>query len=148
MGAGRVVRMGLAAATLAFAAIGTALGADARWYAASGLVGTLWWLWDFLGDRVVGPLAASFTQLFFEGGSGPYPSGRPAGSEGDEAIRRLERRLERSVSAEADVHAALQLADLYRTLRDDDLRARALIHQMKARYPGNPLLQRYEDSVA
>lgn len=143
MVAGSIVRAGLGAATVLFAVIGTVLGGDLRWYGASGLVGTMWWLWDFLSERVFQPLGASLARLFFEGGD--LPSSRASSAE--DIIQRLEARLDQVISRESDVQAALRLADLYRVVRDDDLRARAVVEMMKARYPDSPELRKYLEAV-
>ena len=137
-----IVRFGLAVGTIAFAVIGTALGKDARWYAASGLLGTIWWLWDFLTEHVFEPMAASFSRMFFEGAD--LPAARKTNPL--DTIMLLEKRLEQPVSEETDVQAALRLADLCRVMNDDPVRARAIVEMMKGRYPGNAALARYEEA--
>lgn len=139
MVAGTIIRTGLGLATVAFAIIGTLVGQDLRWYAASGLTGTMWWLWDFLSERIFQPMGHAFARMFFEGGDLPAPPRRnPL-----ETIQRLERRLEQPVSRDSDIQAALRLADLYRVINDDDVRAVALIEMMRVRYPDSVELKRF-----
>src|SRR6267143_3825296 len=111
-----IVRVGLGGATLAFAALGVLTG-DTRFYLASGLTGTFWWLWDWVADAVLAPLGDMLENLFLGGGVGiPLPP--ESGSTGEDAIRRLEARLEHPGSPDEEVQAALRLADLYRVVRD------------------------------
>lgn len=137
--AGAIVRTGLGLATLAFAVVGTLVGGDVRWYAASGLTGTMWWMWDFLSERVFQPMGQAVTRMFFEGADLPAaPATNP-----EATIQRLEARLEQSVSRKSDIQTALRLADLYRAVRDDDVRAVAIVQMMKARYPDSAELKRF-----
>lgn len=138
---GKIIPGGFAFLTLVFAVIGVATG-DARWYLASGLGGTLWWLWDFVADYVFAPIGELFFRVLQGDSDLPPANVRPTG---EETIGLLEERVERTVSAESDVHAALQLADLYRAFQKDPMRARAVIEMMRARYPDDTALQRYED---
>lgn len=81
--AAAIVRTGLALGTIVFAVIGTVRRGDVGWYAASGLMGTMWWLWDFFVEWLFAPIGAALARLFLEGGDMP-PSviqrTRPSGS--------------------------------------------------------------------
>jgi hypothetical protein len=139
----RVVRGAFGVATVASAAIGYLVAADPRWYALSGLLGTIWWLWDTLVEWVGAPLGGVLARLLHGGGSDlPAANLRPTASD---TIRRLEARLETPASPEADVADALRLADLYRAVLKDEVRAEALIGLMRQRYPGNAALARYSE---
>jgi len=70
----------------------------------------------------------------------PPPNLRPTAHE---TIRLLEKRLEVQGSPDADVSAALRLADLYRAVLQDPARANAIIGMMRERYPGNSRLEAY-----
>jgi len=136
---GKFIRGGFALMALGSAAIGAMTG-DLRWHVASGFAGTLWWLWDFVADYVFTPLGEFFLGMLRGDTNLPPPNVRPTAGE---MIELLERRLQTTVSAEADVQAALQLADCYRVFHKDPERAWAVIESMKVRYPQDERLKRY-----
>ena len=128
---GGVVHAGLASATLVFAAIGFLTG-DTRFYLASGLTGTMWWLWDWVVDTVFAPIS-DFVFAALEGDLDlPLADDRMTA---DDTICLLESRFERAVSYEADYQVAMRLADLYRAVRKDPARVKWVFAVMRQRYP-------------
>ena len=138
--AAAIVRTGLALGTIVFAVIGTVRRGDVGWYAASGLMGTMWWLWDFFVEWLFAPIGAALARLFLEGGDMP-PKRDP-----EDTAQWLEARLEQTVTRQSDIQAALRLADLYRVMHDDPVRARAVVEMMKTRYPRDADLARYDET--
>jgi hypothetical protein len=136
---GTLIRGGFGLMAFGAAVIGAITG-DLRWYVASGFAGTLWWLWDFVADYVLTPVAEFLFGMLRGDTDLPPPNVRPTAGE---MIELLERRLQTTVSADTDVPAALQLADFYRVFQKDPERALAVIESMKVRYPDDERLKRY-----
>jgi len=88
---------------------------------------------------VLAPMGQAASRMFFEGANLPAPRNTSP----EATIRRLEARLEQPLSREADIQAALRLADLYRVARGDQVRAVAIVRMMRARYPDSLELRRF-----
>lgn len=134
--AGQVIRTMFGLATVVFLAVGF-LVEEPRFYAAAGLLGAIWGAWNRVVNWVFGPIGDLSFRLLQGEANLPSPNSQPVA---DETIRVLELRLERTVSRESDIQAALRLADLYRVIRKDPLRADAIIGMMRKRYPEAPEL--------
>ncbi len=126
-----VGRWFLGVATVACALVG--LLGDARWFAASGALGIVWWGWDLVWVNVFAPLGAMLA-----GGSAGAPEAaeEPPALSTDDTIRLLEHHL---VSADAPRHvqiqAALRLAELYRFSREDAAKADEVMRRIRDKYP-------------
>jgi hypothetical protein len=126
--------------TLVFAIIGVATG-DLRWWGASAVTGTAWWVWDLLVEHVLEPLEEWVVQVASGGSLGGGVGGdRPSL---DETIAYLERHLERPTSRQVDINSAIRLEEIYRTVKKDPGRARAVIRTVRERYPDAPELERF-----
>ncbi len=121
-----------AVATVLFAAAGVGLRSG-RLLAAAGACGILWSLWDVFWDRLVGPVGGWLARTLLEGdAAGPPPNTRPTL---DDTIRLLESHLAHGTSRAVEIQAAIRLEEIYRTIRKDPDRARAVIARVRARYP-------------
>lgn len=135
-----VVRIVFAAATVIFGAAGLAMR-DAKLLAASAAFGVLWTAWDLLWDRVLGPALEWAVRALVEGvGDGPPPDVRPTL---DDTIRLLESHLNRGAARHVQIQAAIRLEEIYRTVRKDPGRARAVIERARRRFPDAEELRRH-----
>ncbi len=142
---GAVVRGFMAAATLVFALAGL-LGGDARWFAASGAFGAMWLAWDFLSAQLFNPLGEWFSRLW----TGGVGSGRDAANLRptlDDTVRLLESHLRPGVARSVVVQAAVRLEEIYRTIKDDPVRAREVIARAKELVSDAEELTRYESGA-
>jgi hypothetical protein len=141
-----VVRTTLAIFTAAFVVLGVASG-DLRWWAASAATGTAWWVWDLFVAHVLEPLEDWVVHVvsggFLEGGRDT--AGRPTL---DETVAYLERHLANPTSRQVDLNAAIRLAEIYRTVKQDSARAEAVLRTVRERYPDAPELARFAPSEA
>jgi len=139
-----VVRTVFATAAVVFGLLGLVLR-EGRLLVAAGVFGTLWTVWDVLWNRVIGPGAEWGVRTLTEGAGGPPPNVRPTV---DDTIRLLESHLARDASRAVHIQSALRLEEIYRTLRKDPARARAVLEAARSRYPDAPELaarwDRYE----
>jgi hypothetical protein len=136
---GAVGRFMFGVATVLTALLG--LTGDARWFAASGAFGTVWWAWDFLADSVVGPLGGWFLGLL----TGSATVEEPPELTLDDTVRLLESHLSADgVTRHVQIQSALRLAEIYRLNRKDPARAKAVIEQVRARWPDAPELKVFE----
>lgn len=140
---GVVVRGFIAAATVVCAVAGMLAG-DPRWFAASGALGVMWLGWDILTAHVFGPLGEWFAGLW-SGGAGA------AGGDSanllptlDDTVRLLESHLRPGVARSVVVQAAIRLEEIYRTIKDDPVRARDVIARARGLVPDAAELDRYE----
>jgi Na+-transporting NADH:ubiquinone oxidoreductase subunit NqrB len=100
-----VGRTFLGAATVLTALLG--LTGDARWFAASGAFGTVWWAWDFLSDSVFGPLGSWLLGIL----TGSATVEEPPDLTLDDTIRLLEDHLTADgVTRHVQIQAALRLS--------------------------------------
>ncbi len=109
-----VGRLMLGMATIFTAVLG--LAGDARWFAASGALGTAWWAWDWLFANLVGPAATWFLGMFTgESGVEEAPD-----LSLDDTIRLLEDHLAaEGVTRHVQIQSALRLAEIYRLNQHD-----------------------------
>ncbi len=63
----------------------------------------------------------------------------------DELIRLLDSHLEQGASRQVDVNAAIRLEEIYRMVKKDPERARAVIAKVRERYPDAPELKRFDE---
>jgi hypothetical protein len=132
-----VVRAVFATATVVFGGLGLLIR-DGRLLVAAGAFGILWTVWDVLWNRVISPGAEWGFRTLTEGSGGPSPPNiRPTI---DDTIRLLESHLARDASRSVHIQSALRLEEIYRTLRKDPARARAVLDAARARYPDAPEL--------
>jgi len=131
-----IVRGLFAAATIVFGGLGLVIR-ETRLLVAAGAFGILWTVWDVLWDRVIGPGTEWVFRTLTEGAGGAPPNIRPTL---DDTIRLLERHLAGDASRSVHIQAALRLEEIYRTIRKDPARARAVLEAARARYPDAPEL--------
>lgn len=131
-----IVRAVFATATVVFGGLGLVLG-ESRLLVAAGICGILWTLWDVLWNRVIAPGATWGFRTLTEGTGGPPPNIRPTI---DDTIRLLESHLARDASRAVHIQSALRLEEIYRTIRKDPARARAVLDTARSRYPEAPEL--------
>ena len=138
---GAVVRGCLAAATLVFGLAGF-LGADPRWFAASGAFGAMWLGWDFLVAQLFEPLGRWFSRLWLGGARAGRDTAnlRPTL---DETVRLLENHLRPGVARSVVVQAAIRLEEIYRTIKHDPVNAREVIARARELAPDAEELRRY-----
>jgi len=138
---GAVVRGFMAAATLVFTLAGL-LGGDARWFAASGAFGAMWLGWDFLTAQLFDPFGDWLSRLW----SGGVGAGRDAANLRptlEDTVRLLEGHLRPGVARSVVVQAAIRLEEIYRTIKDDPVRAREVIARARELAPDAEELRRY-----
>jgi hypothetical protein len=140
------VRRIFGTATIAFAGVGFAVGDDPRWFVASGMCGVLWWSWDLLLDYVFTPVGDWISSQLIGGGLMGSSAGMRPNLE--EMIGLLEGHLWRGTSRKVDISAAVRLEEIYRTVKQDPSRARAVIRIVRERYPDAPELARYATDEA
>lgn len=140
---GPLVRGAFAVGAVLFGVLGIALHGNTRLLAAAAACGTLWTLWDIVWERVCQPLGGWLTDTLLEGG-GPGLGGPSAPLPTlDEDIAHLEGYLQRGATRHVEIQAAIRLEEIYRTVKHDPERARAVIARIKARYPDARELARY-----
>ena len=61
----------------------------------------------------------------------------------DDLIRLLESHLEQGASRQVDINSAIRLEEIYRTVKQDPEKARAVIAKVRERYPDAPELERF-----
>jgi hypothetical protein len=133
-----VVRAVFASAAVLFGVLGLVLR-EGRLLVAAGFFGTLWTLWDFIWGRLIGPFGSWAFRALSEGPDEPPAADRPSL---DDTIRLLESHLEHGAARHVEVQSALRLEEIYRTIRKDPARARAVLERIRARYPDAPELER------
>jgi hypothetical protein len=137
----RIVRLVFGTATVALLIVAIAVRTEPRLFAAAAGCGAIWWAWDLLLEHVVQPLGGWMTGTFLGGGVGvDDAASRP---NLDDLIRLLERHIAQGTSRQVDINAAIRLEEIYRTVKKDPDRARAVIETMRARYPEAAELDRY-----
>ena len=142
---GAIGRFAFGAATLAAAVLGFAV--DARWFAASGAFGGIWWAWDLLGQNVIGPAGRLFTAAI----TGTSDVEDAPDLTVDDTIRLLEDHLSADgVPRHVQIQSALRLAEIYRLNRKDEAKAAEVIARVKAKWPDAPewaLFERERDAA-
>ena len=126
-----IVRTVFATAAVVFGGLGLVLR-EGRLLVAAGLCGILWTVWDVLWTRIIGPGTEWGFRALTEGAGGPPPNIRPTI---DDTIRLLESHLARDASRAVHIQSALRLEEIYRTIRKDPARARAVLDAARRRYP-------------
>ncbi len=129
----------LAVATIVSVIIG--LAGDRRFFAAAAAFGALWWAWDFLWGSVLGPLGRWFTGML----TGTVQVEDLPDLSVDDTMRLLESHLANEATAKhVQIQSAIRLAEMYRTNRHDDARAREVVERVRARFPDAPELKAFE----
>ncbi len=144
----RIPRAAFAAATIVTAALGfilefSGIEGSARLFVASGAFGLIWWAWDLIVDYVTTPLGR-WAQSMMEGGSLKYTPPRYGV---DDTIRVLEQRLARGGGRKQEIQTAMRLADIYRGVKRDEIKARAVISRVREKYPEALELSTYWESL-
>ena len=131
-------RFAFGAATLGSIALGLAV--DPRWFAASGAFGTLWWLWDFIWDGLLGALGGFINGQL----TGSLGEDQAPGLTLDDTIRMLEDHLKSdSAPRHVQIESAVRLEELYRLARKDPAKAAEVIKDARTRWPDAPEWKRY-----
>jgi len=134
-----VGRLMLGMATVFTAVLG--LAGDARWFAASGALGTAWWAWDWLFANLFGPAGTWFFGML----TGETGVEEPPDLSLDDTIRLLESHLATDgVTRHVQIQSALRLAEIYRLNRHDEAKAQAVIQKVRERFPDAPELAMFE----
>jgi hypothetical protein len=137
----RIGRTIFGSATIGSGLVALLLRDDARWFAAAGVFGLLWWSWDLLLDHVFVPLGEWMAQVFTSGvAQGAAPNVRPTL---EDTIRLLEGHIRKRASRQVEINAAVRLEEIYRTVKRDPERARDVIARVRERYPDARELERY-----
>jgi hypothetical protein len=118
-----------------------AVGDNPRLYAAAGAFGAVWWAWDLLVAHVFLPLGDWIRDTLMAGGVGLGNSDQRPSL--DELIALLEGHLRSGTSEQVDLNAAIRLEEIYRTVKKDPERARAVIELVRQRYPDAPQLKQF-----
>jgi hypothetical protein len=140
--ASRIVRAAIATAAVVFLALAIVVRSDPRLFAAAAAFGTLWWLWDIVEEHAIRPFGEWVVQTLIGGGVGMPPANtRPTL---DDTIRLLESHLEHGASRQVEINAAIRLEEIYRTVKKDPERARAVLKRVRRRYPDSVELARLE----
>lgn len=137
-----VVRGFLAAATVVFGSVALFVG-DARWFAASGAFGLMWVGWDFLSGHLFGPFGDWLSRLWL-GEVGTEPGAANLRPTLDDTVRLLENHLRPGVARSVVVQAAIRLEEIYRTIKDDPVKAREVIARARELVPDAEELNRYK----
>lgn len=136
---GAIVRWMFAGATVAFFVLGFVVDGDTRFFVASGACGTIWFAWDLVRDYVAQPMGDFLTKAASDSAAMPDIAGETI----DEVIHLLEHRFASDAPAEDRIRVALRLEEMYRTLKQDPDRARAVIQRLRARVGDVAALERY-----
>jgi hypothetical protein len=136
-----VVRGFLAAATVVFTLAGL-LVRDARWFAASGAFGVMWLGWDLLTAQFFDPLGDWLSRLW-SGGVGAEPDAANLRPTLDDTVRLLESHLRPGVARSVVVQAAIRLEEIYRTIKDDPVKAREVMARARELVPDAAEFDRY-----
>jgi hypothetical protein len=139
-----VIRMFLGTATWVSVGLGL-LTRDVRWFVTAGALGTIWWLADFLWNRVVTPFG-EFLEQVARGEIDPPPASAVLSVE--DTVRLLEDHINGDASRQVQIQAALRLADLYRAAYHDNARAVDVIRRVKNRFPDAEELKITDDPDA
>lgn len=131
----------MAAATLVFGAVGLFVR-DARWFAAAGAFGLMWTAWDLLGAYLFGPMG-DWLSSFWSGGATTESTAANLRPTLDDTVRLLEGHLRPGVARSVVVQAAIRLEEIYRTIKNDPVRAREVIARARELAPDAPELDRY-----
>lgn len=140
-----VVRGFMAAATVVFGGVALLVG-DPRWFAASGAFGLMWVGWDFLSGQLFGPLGDWLSSLW-AGGVGADRDAVNLRPTLDDTVRLLESHLRPGVARSVVVQAAIRLEEIYRTIKDDPVKAREVIARAKELVPDAEELSRYQSGT-
>ena len=139
---GGIVRAAFGFATIVFAVIGFLLGSDPRWFAASGAFGLIWTLWGWAHDHILSP----FGEWLARAGAGDVGQLKVGGLRPtlDDTIRLLESHLAGGASRHVQIHAAIRLEEIYRTIKKDRVRAAEVMSRVRTLYPDAPELERLD----
>jgi hypothetical protein len=138
----RVVRVVLGVATIALLIFAFGVRNSLQLWAIAAAVGTAWWASDLLTEYVFRPFGEWVTDVFMSGGVGvDDAASRP---KLDDLIRLLEGHIARGTSQKVDINAAIRLEEIYRTVKKDPARAKAVMEIVRTRYPNAPELMRHE----
>jgi len=110
---------------------------DKRWFAASALLGAMWFAADSLTARIFSPLM-EFLLGWFQGDKDLPVEVRPTA---DDTIRLLEHHIENNADRHVQIQAALRLADIYRAVYRDHDKAALVLERVRARFPDAPELK-------
>jgi hypothetical protein len=138
------VRRVLGLATFVFVGAGFVFDRSPPLFVAAGVFATMWWAWDFLVDYVFEPIEA-FAHHLLQGGAAQGDPSIPRPTL-DDTVRLLENHLANPTSAKVDINAAIRLEEIYRTVKKDSDKARAVIRTVRERYPEAPELERFRSS--
>jgi len=125
--------------TVFFAMLG--LAGDARWFAASGALGTVWWMWDWAFANVFGPLGSWFIGML----TGTASVEEEPDLTLDDTVRLLENNLSADgVTRHVQIQSALRLSEIYRLNQHDEAKAQAVIRRVQEKWPDAPELALFE----
>ena len=110
---------------------------DKRWFAASALLGAMWFAADSLVARIFDPLM-QFLLGWFQGDEDLPVELRPTV---DDTIRLLEHHIENHAHRHVQIQAALRLADIYRAVYRDQDKAALVLEKVRMRFPDAAELQ-------
>jgi len=140
--ASKVVRGVFATGTAVFFVVGLLVRDDARWFAAAGTLGLIWWAWDLLLDHIILPLGDWFLGLLSGSGAGERLDDlRPTI---DDTVRLLESHIAQDASEQVCVNAAIRLEEIYRMVKKDRDKAREVIQVVREKYPDAPEWEGYD----
>jgi hypothetical protein len=131
-----VVRVFLGTATWGSLGLGL-LTRDARWFVTAGALGTIWWLADFLWNRIIAPFGGFLAQV----ARGEVDQSPASTLSVEDTVRLLEAHIEGDASRHVQIQAAIRLADIYRAAYHDNARAIEVIRRVKGRFPDAEELQ-------
>jgi hypothetical protein len=140
---GVVVRAVFAAATVVFLVLGLGLRSP-RLLAAAAVFGLVWTLWDVLWYRLLGPGGAWAARVLTQGVGEAPAATRPTL---DDTIRLLEHHLAHGADRHVEIQAAIRLEEIYRTIRKDPERARAILDAVRRKYPDAEEIARRDRTV-
>jgi len=139
---GRIVRVVLGVATIALLVFAFGVRNSLQLWAIAAAVGTAWWASDILTVHVFRPFGEWMTDVFMSGGVGvDDAASRP---KLDDLIRLLESHIARGTSQKVDINAAIRLEEIFRTVKKDPARAKAVMEIVRTRYPNAQELMRHE----
>jgi hypothetical protein len=137
---GVVVRAVFASATVIFTLLGLLLRSG-RLLGAAAAFALVWTIWDLLLDRIFGPGGSWVARVLTEGIGETPAATRPTL---DDTIRLLENHLARGADRHVEIQAAIRLEEIYRTIRKDPERARAVLERVRLKDPDAEELKRRE----